>query len=157
MGVEVGSGSESREKDGRWSWFNSLSLRTAMNYPEYIPSSSASRMPASLNIRRILAITSNLTNYHQCPVTCLYILILVLISSIVKPADIELHYYLLISSQSNLKGFAISLEKRWGLKKYNDPDCGDQHCPEAAGEWMGSWGSGAGLLRYQFKTTRAQD
>ena len=58
--------------------------------------------------RRTQATTSDLINHLQCPTTCLYILILVLISSTVKPVDRELHYYLLTSSQPYLSGFQSS-------------------------------------------------
>lgn len=52
--------------------------------------------------------TSDLRNHPQRPATCLYILILLLISSTVKPTDTELHYYLPTSSQPNLSGFQSS-------------------------------------------------
>lgn len=54
------------------------------------------------------ATTSNLTDHLQCPATCLYILILVLLSSTVKPVDRELRYYLLTSCQPDLSGFQCS-------------------------------------------------
>lgn len=56
-------------------------------------------------IKRTLATTSDLTNHPQCSASCLYILILVLISSTVKPINTELYYYLLTSSQPNPSGF----------------------------------------------------
>lgn len=91
----------------------SLELPRTVQSPEYT-APQPGLLPSIF--RRPLATTSDLTNHPQCPATCLYILILVLISSTVKSIHTELHYYLLTSSQPNLSGFQ-SLWKEVRLKE----------------------------------------